>query len=56
MHNVNNARPPEKQQRANKAKVPSDKHAKPLRKSKKKQKEQSIQENAGGSLQFGASA
>ena len=38
MHNVNNAKPPEKQQKANKAKVPSDNHAKPLRKSKKNKK------------------
>ena len=35
MHSVNSARPPEKQQKANKAKVWFDNHAKPLRKSKK---------------------
>ena len=37
MHNVNNAQPPEKQ-KTNKAKVPFDNHAKPLRKNKKKPK------------------
>ncbi len=38
-------------EKANKAKIPYDNHAKPLRKSKKKTKNnKSIQENAGGSL------